>query len=582
MKQKRVEMYGFGKDYRAAMAAHPEDTELVYEACVYDVSLMQYASEAMKDKKKLVLSIAGNDYLRWKGSELLNYVSERLKDDEDVVMACMKLGERAFTYASDRIKNSYQLALAAATSGITALECVGEKLRDNKEFVMEVYQKTKAKNFLKFYFVSDRLRDDEDVVRLYCQTGKHFPYASERLRDFRDIALSACIDDGNAFQYVSERLRDDEEFVMEVLKNRKNTGYLRYVSERLCDYKEFALEVFTGTGDTKGLQYVSKRLLDDEEFMLEVMKRTGNSAGFQYVSEWLRDEKKFVLEVCKSTGNANTLKYVSERLRDDEEVIEVFCQLSADSLEYASERIKQKKEFVLPLCKMDSHVFGYVNKYFSDDTDFAEALLQDANAMSEYKLNWVSDRLRGDKTYIMRWCKVVGSAIQYASEELKNDPDVCRTALKHGADLEMLGEDARDDFDIVYLGVKKNGYSLEYASERLKNDFIITLTALNGHFPHFEYWYFDSWDGYHAYDIFEYVGEGLKQNPQFAKIVALAFLKTSYGQKYSYEELMTEPLQVFEILKKERDKLELREGCKPAEVLDFTEVLKTLLSDNEK
>lgn len=552
MKQKRVEMYGFGKDYRAAMAAHPEDDELVYEACVYDVSLMQHASEAMKDNKELVMRIAGNDYLRWKGSELLNYVSERLKDDEDVVMACMKLGESAFTYASDRIKNSYQLALAAATPGITALECVGEKLRDNKEFVMEVYQKTEAKNFLKFYFVSDRLRDDEDVVRLYCQTGKHFPYASERLRDFRDIALSACIDDGNAFQYVSERLRDDEEFVMEVLRNRKNTGYLRYVSERLRDYKEFALEVFISTGDTKGLQYVSERLRDDEEFVLEIMKRTGNAKGFQYVSE---------------------------RLRDDDEVIEVFCQLSADSLEYASERIKQKKEFVLPLCKMDSHVFGYVNKYFSDDTDFAEALLQDANGMSEYQLSWVSDRLRGDKAYIMRWCKVCGSAIQYASEELKNDPDVCRTALKHGADLEMLGEDARDDFDIVYLGVKKNGYSLEYASERLKNDFIITLTALNGHFPHFKYWYFDSWDGYHAYDIFEYVGEGLKQNPKFAKIVALAFLKTSYGQKYSYEELMAEPLQIFEILEKERDKLELRESGKPAEVLDFTEVLKTLMAD---
>ena len=36
--------------------------------------------------EELVIRIAGNDYLRWKGSELLNYVSERLKDDEDVVI----------------------------------------------------------------------------------------------------------------------------------------------------------------------------------------------------------------------------------------------------------------------------------------------------------------------------------------------------------------------------------------------------------------------------------------------------------------------------------------------------------------
>ena len=207
--------------------------------------------------------------------------------------------------------------------------------------------------------------------------------------------------------------------------------------------------------------------------------------------------------------------------------------------------------------------------------------MKDRKQLADYKLLWLSDRLRGDKEYVKRFCKVCGSAIQYASEQLKNDQELCRIALKKGATLEMMGEDVRDDYDIVYQCVKKDGYALEYASERLKNNLIITLTALNGHFPHREYWCIESWDGYSAKDIFEYVGEELKQNPQFTKIVALVFLKTSYGQKYSYERLMTEPQQIYKILEKERDELELHENCKPKEGLDFTEVLKMLMTDDK-
>ena len=144
-----------------------------------------------------------------------------------------------------------------------------------------------------------------------------------------------------------------------------------------------------------------------------------------------------------------------------------------------------------------------------------------------------------------------------------------------------MGETARDDYELVFECVRKDGFELEYASDRLKNDIFIALTALNGHFPYHVSWQADDHWGEYDMDIFEFVGADLKQNPGFAKIVVQCFMNTSFGEKYSYEKLMEEPLGIFGILEKERDALVV-DYCyrkRPNEGMDFSKAIQSLLEN---
>ena len=56
-------------------------------------------------------------------------------------------------------------------------------------------------------------------------------FASERLKDDKEIVLEAVSKDGWGLKYVSDRLKDDKEVVLEAIKN--NGLALAYASNRV-------------------------------------------------------------------------------------------------------------------------------------------------------------------------------------------------------------------------------------------------------------------------------------------------------------------------------------------------------------
>ena len=86
------------------------------------------------------------------------------------------------------------------------------------------------------------------------------------------------------------------------------------------------------------------------------------------------------------------------------------------------------------------------------------------------------------KDFSLLIIKIYGIALQFISNELKNDKDVVLAAVKqNGYALEFASDTLKNDKPIVYYAVKQNKYALEYAlefaSDYLKNDkhFILTI-----------------------------------------------------------------------------------------------------------
>eukprot|EP00971_Amphidinium_carterae_P019573 385370-Amphidinium_carterae.1 len=64
-----------------------------------------------------------------------------------------------------------------------------------------------------------------------------------------------------------------------------------------------------------------------------------------------------------------------------------------------------------------------------------------------------------------------GSALQYATEALKSDPEVVQAAVRQrGFALQYATEALKSDCDVVLTAVQRNGCALEYASEAVRAD----------------------------------------------------------------------------------------------------------------
>ena len=73
----------------------------------------------------------------------LQYASETLKNDKDVVMVAVTQDGDALTYASETLKNDREVVMAAVTQNGHALYYASEELKNDKEVMMAAKQKTK-------------------------------------------------------------------------------------------------------------------------------------------------------------------------------------------------------------------------------------------------------------------------------------------------------------------------------------------------------------------------------------------------------------------------------------------------------
>ena len=93
-----------------------------------------------------------------------------------------------------------------------------------------------------------------------------------------------------------------------------------------------------------------------------------------------------------------------------------------------------------------------------------------------------------NKNDALKAVKQNGLALEYASDELKNDKEVVLAAVKqYGRALEYASDRLKDDKEVVLAAIEKYGYASAWASERLNNDKEVVLAAVKQYWAALEY-----------------------------------------------------------------------------------------------
>ena len=120
----------------------------------------------------------------------LQYASEELKGDREVVMAAIKHTSWALEYASEELKGDREVVMAAVRQTGRALQYASAELKGDREVLMKAIK----------------------------QTWEALQYASAELKGDREVVMASVRQNHLARQYASEELKGDREIVMEAVK----------------------------------------------------------------------------------------------------------------------------------------------------------------------------------------------------------------------------------------------------------------------------------------------------------------------------------------------------------------------------
>ncbi|WP_422452355.1 DUF4116 domain-containing protein [Endozoicomonas sp. ALC066] len=158
-----------------------------------------------------------------------------------------------------------------------------QSLGNNKEKVRDILLRDGLK------YASQRIRNDKDlVIATLARHPDSLKYVSEELQNVAEVVMHTITKDGCYLQYASPTLQDDEKVVIAAVTN--SSGALKYASERIRSDKNIIKTLIAI--NVNNLIYVNKTILEDPEYMLDLIAK--DSAAFIFVAPELKQNEAFI------------------------------------------------------------------------------------------------------------------------------------------------------------------------------------------------------------------------------------------------------------------------------------------------
>lgn len=188
-------------------------------------------------------------------------------------------------------------------------------------------------------------------------------------------------------------------------------------------------------------------------------------------------ERQEVIQRVKRNGNL--LELEDECWRRDEPVVLVCVHRNHEAFRFASEELRHDESFVWRAVKTNYKVLRFV----SDDLRRSRTFM--LRCVVEHRVHSLSfaceATLRSDREFMLSCIRVHGSALQFASDQLKDDRELVLVAIENNGYLKYASPELRSDRAFVRQCVRIKPRSIEFVSDELKNDtqFILSLLTEN-------------------------------------------------------------------------------------------------------
>lgn len=137
------------------------------------------------------------------------------------------------------------------------------------------------------------------------------------------------------------------------------------------------------------------------------------------------------------------------------------------------DQVRGSADMVRKVVRQDGDLLRFAGGSLQDNAEIVKAAVQ---ADAGVALRYASPRLQGDKSIVTLSVTNWGSSLEFASDKLKNDSEVCKAALSSGHGRAALKYVSNPQ--VVKEAVARNGLLLEFASENMKNNLDVVAAAV--------------------------------------------------------------------------------------------------------
>jgi hypothetical protein len=398
----------------------------------------------------------------------------------------------------------------------------------NKEF--KKYLIALKKNLFKdldifFASIPNEILAKKDFIEYAIQiTPKAYIYASQEIRENKEILLKVLEDGELDTVYIPDSLINDKEVLESVVQNE---SYCKHLFSKL-DFnqevnKTYAIESIKK--DINRFNYIPDNLKNDRNYFLRAVKINGSV--MHYANDTFKDDEEIVTEAVKTDGNA--LINASKRLQNNKEIALTAVKVAAAEFNdtyrifYSISELRSDKELIIEALKNGSR-FGFfelISDELKNNIDFAiEALKLNPKIIENekfintyitntnfitYLLNKLNNNYNGTyslipKTIVSKNSKNIEiilstleviknqstnysqETFQFIDQNIKNDIEFFKRAVAiNGLFLEFSNVIIKNHYEVVLEAVKENGIAIYFASEELqKNETLINIAINNG------------------------------------------------------------------------------------------------------
>ena len=162
----------------------------------------------VRNNKEFILAFTKAVYIH---ERFLNFISEELRDDEDVFLAAMEKNRLTFEFASERLLNNREFILNAIKKDHNVITFVTERLKNNKDFILDAIKIKPSVNLRVLWKIKKIILE---VLKL-CNHVDCVPYYFKNDKEVVQMCMGKNI---RFYEDASENLKQNKDLVMLAIK----------------------------------------------------------------------------------------------------------------------------------------------------------------------------------------------------------------------------------------------------------------------------------------------------------------------------------------------------------------------------
>ncbi len=297
-----------------------DDDEIVLEALRHGADFSYASPRLRKDREFIKKAIECNPHS-------IGGADSQYKNDVELASMAIKKDPITILDFGYEIKDNYDLVLQAVSnynrdrslSRMSILEYISPRLKDNEQIVFAAVQ-----NGDEIKWASNRIRDNEQIaMEAVKKNGFALGYISPRLREKKEIIIAALKQNHDAYEYVPESMRANED-VIDVIKddmniwNEHSLHFFNYhLTPEIRAVREKILSSSVTTRENDKVEEREAALSEDEEQKVEDIQTKDEGKG-----DFVHEEDK-----TKSRDDSEMLSLMKEILTSQKSVIKRIQEL---------------------------------------------------------------------------------------------------------------------------------------------------------------------------------------------------------------------------------------------------------------